>query len=156
MCKENLLFKHQTELLRSQSSESAICGILEFWMLVAFLYVGCSEGLVCFISSLSGVRRWCRLVLVSDVTKGCKMVTIVFPLCLSCSALGGCGRKRQECTFLRPGPTEMPPNIYSEVTLYLDEKKSYHSCLVLIPFSPFCESHHKAWHNLAGEYLFPW
>lgn len=61
------------------------------------------------------------------------MVTIVFPFCLSCSALGGCGRERQECTLLRPGPTEMPPNIYSEVTLYLDEKKSYQSCLVLIP-----------------------
>lgn len=57
MRKENLLFKHQTELRRSQPSQSAICGILEFWMPVAFLYVGCSEGLVCFISNLSGVGR---------------------------------------------------------------------------------------------------
>lgn len=44
--------------------------------------------------------------------------------------------RREEYTFPRPGPTQMPPKICLRVTLFLDEiqKKSKRSCLVLIPF----------------------
>lgn len=84
---------------------------------MAFLYIECS-GACLFISSLSGTYRWG----VVSVPKGCKMVTVAFPpLFLVVHWLGvglrGRGGRMYEYTFLRPGPTQIPP-IFTQGSLY--------------------------------------
>lgn len=60
---------------------------------MAFLYIGCSGDPSFYFESLWDIHRW---AVVSDVTKGRKMVTVAFPSSLSCSALAGGGAEGPE------------------------------------------------------------